>query len=1354
MLPGGQPRPREIRVFVSSTFRDMQEEREELVKRIFPQLRRLCESRGVTWGEVDLRWGVPDEAKAEGKVLPLCLAEIDRCRPYFVGLLGERFGWVPEQLPEELLEAQPWLNGHRNESVTAVEIFHGVLRNPKMAAHAFFYFRNPDYAASRVGFTEEDPGRRTQLATLKETIRRSGSPIVENFATPKELGAAVLDDLVRLIERLYPASTVPEPLDRLAADHENYAANRRRVYIGRPEYIERLDSQAAGDGPPLVVLGDSGAGKSALLANWTQLWSEKQPQIPLITHFIGAAPDSADWMVMLRRIMGELRRRFGIQIETSDHPDSLRTSFAKALHLAGGCGRVVLVLDGLNQIEDHDGAPDLIWLPPVLPANVRLIISTLPGRPLQELLQRDWPVLTVEPLKPAEREMLIVEYLKQFAKQLSADHRQRIAAAPQSANGLYLTTLLNELRLFGRHEELERRIDWYLEAANPLQLYGKVILRWEQDYEQADPGGEDLVGESLSRLWAARRGLSEAELLEALGPDDSPLSHALWSPLLLAAGDALVNRSGVLTFGHDYLREAVREAYLPTLEHEKALHKKLATYFAERGSGPRQLEELPWQYAHAEAWSGLARLLAEPSFFEAAWNRDQFEVKGFWREVEDKSPLRLVDLYATVLAAPSNHLDCVQSLSYLMSDMGHPAEAAALTKFLVERSRSQGNRKALASALTSNGLNLSARGATDGALEAHREAAAIYKELDLASDLAICLGNQAAILIDWGEFDKAMELLGQQQRIAEAAGNRATVGTSLGNQGVVLALKGDLDGALLLRRREEKICRELGDLDGLARSFGDQALILLEQGNFDGALAMMNETGQIASRLGNPGLLQASLGNQAVVLRRRGDLDGAIRLLREQESVCRRLNHPVGLAQSLGNQALIASDCGELDDALRLTSEVEQIYRTLHNPRGLAGELGNRASILKKRGDSEGAMRLLKEQEEIYNQLGVPAGMASCLGGQADIRASLGDSAGAAALYRRQEEFLNRVGNPREIASFYGAQGVLMRSSGEIDRSLALFKKQEMISRNKGFPLELLSSLNGQASIYQATGDFRTALSLFSEMERSARQLGYREHLAQALNNLGIVHKDAGQGDSALSMFQEAETIFRSLDNRSGLARCLSNQAILYTARAEPNKALQLYREAETIFRRSGEVSGLAACLNGRALIEQDNRNWAASTALLRDVERIARNGNLPQLLATCLGNLAINCKSQGQMREAMTLLTESEALHRKLNDASGLAGNLGNQGNVLWNMGRLEEALAKYEEVEHISRELRQPVPLALSLINRAQLVAEDLNRPAEALPVAEEALRLLANSGIKALEFQIRPIVESIRRQCHRGL
>jgi len=691
MPPANQPRQREIRVFISSTFRDMQEEREELVKQIFPQLRRLSESRGVTWGEVDLRWGVPDEAKAEGKVLPLCLAEIERCRPYFIGLLGERYGWVPEEIPEELLEAQPWLTEHRRQSVTALEILHGVLLNPKMADHAFFYIRDPRYAAAHVGFTEEDPVRHDRLAALKDDIRKSGSPVAENFATPKQLGEWVLRDLTADIEILYPESSIPDPLDRAAADHEAYAASRRRVYIGRPEYIERLDAHAAGDGPPLAVLGESGGGKSALLANWTHRWREQHPETPVLVHFIGAAPDSADWMAMLRRLLGEFQRRFDLQIEMPDQPDALRMAFANSLHMVAARGRAVLVLDALNQIEDRDGAPDLVWLPPVIPDKVRLIVSTLPGRPLEDLRKRAWPVLTVEPLEPAERETLIVEYLKQFAKQLSPRHSRRIAAAPQSANGLYLTTLLNELRLFGSHEELDQRIGWYLQAANPFQLYGKVIARWEQDY--------GMVRESLVRLWAARRGLSETELLESLGTEGAPLPRALWSPLFLAASDALVNRGGLLTFAHDFLREAVREAYLPTTDDQKRAHRTLAAYFHRQPQSPRQLDELPWQWQEAAEWQSLADLLAQPDFFDALWDKNRFEVKAYWARIETNSPLRMEQVYAAVIEQPARDIEHAWGIGMLLGDTGKPEAALRIRARLVEQYREHGDRVHLQGAL-------------------------------------------------------------------------------------------------------------------------------------------------------------------------------------------------------------------------------------------------------------------------------------------------------------------------------------------------------------------------------------------------------------------------------------------------------------------------------------------------------------------------------------------------------------------------------------------------------------------------------------------------------------------------------
>ena len=139
---------RTIRVFISSTFRDMHAERDELMLFVFPELRKKCRERQVEFVEVDLRWGITEEESKQGRVLPICLEEIKRCKPYFIGLLGERYGWVPDTIPQELIEQEPWLNEHlgkTGKSVTELEILHGVLNNPDMAEHAFFYFRDPAY---------------------------------------------------------------------------------------------------------------------------------------------------------------------------------------------------------------------------------------------------------------------------------------------------------------------------------------------------------------------------------------------------------------------------------------------------------------------------------------------------------------------------------------------------------------------------------------------------------------------------------------------------------------------------------------------------------------------------------------------------------------------------------------------------------------------------------------------------------------------------------------------------------------------------------------------------------------------------------------------------------------------------------------------------------------------------------------------------------------------------------------------------------------------------------------------------------------------------------------------------------
>ena len=218
-------------------------------------------------------------------------------------------------------------------------------------------------------------------------------------------------------------------------------------------------------------------------------------------------------------------------------------------------------------------------------------------------------------------------------------------------NPLYLRALLDELRVWGDHETLGARIAHYLSAPTVDSLFELILARYEADYERDRPG---LVGDAFSLLWAARRGLSETELLELLGTSlASPLPRAFWSPLYLAAEQSLTNRSGLLDFFHDFLRLAVEHRYLGTAERQAA-HLRLADYFAAREIGPRKVDELPWQLARAGAWQRLFELLSDADFVAAAQAIDAFEVKAAWVRLEAGSRYRMADAYRRVIDDPES----------------------------------------------------------------------------------------------------------------------------------------------------------------------------------------------------------------------------------------------------------------------------------------------------------------------------------------------------------------------------------------------------------------------------------------------------------------------------------------------------------------------------------------------------------------------------------------------------------------------------------------------------------------------------------------------------------------------------
>ena len=185
---------RTARIFISSTFRDFGEERDLLVRKVFPGLRARLKDRFVELVDVDLRWGITAEAAERGEVLPICLAEIDRARPWFVGMLGDRYGWVPPAgvYAPDLVESRPWLEEHRGgRSVTELEILHGVLNDPAMAGRAFFYFRSHAYAATKGGdylaASDEDAARQLDLDPVLMAATNSSGGVMGKMISPQNI---------------------------------------------------------------------------------------------------------------------------------------------------------------------------------------------------------------------------------------------------------------------------------------------------------------------------------------------------------------------------------------------------------------------------------------------------------------------------------------------------------------------------------------------------------------------------------------------------------------------------------------------------------------------------------------------------------------------------------------------------------------------------------------------------------------------------------------------------------------------------------------------------------------------------------------------------------------------------------------------------------------------------------------------------------------------------------------------------------------------------------------------------------------------------------------------------------------
>eukprot|EP01125_Pyxidicula_operculata_P002218 TRINITY_DN12128_c0_g1_i1.p1 TRINITY_DN12128_c0_g1~~TRINITY_DN12128_c0_g1_i1.p1 ORF type:complete len:1329 (+),score=297.48 TRINITY_DN12128_c0_g1_i1:94-4080(+) len=653
------PESREIRIFISSPFRDMQAERDWIVKWTIPKLRKICSERDVVLSYVDLRWGVTDVQSAKATTLLMCLRELYRCN-VFVGSFGERYGWSHSNKPMQeennallqrtfdLAEKEfPWISKYRDRSITEVEmrgILDKVIRMP-----SYFYFRDPKFIDTikpydRPKYQSEGTEEKSKLDKLKSDIKKynTSSSLCVDYSDPKDMGKFLFDHISQLIDKLFPAGSVPTEAEGESATHEAYTRSLARVYLPNQKYYYTIDKHVAYSNVPLIVIGDPGLGKSALLANWALRFKEHHPEDLVITHFVGCSAASTNYVNMLTRILEAIRERVGknnvSDLTISKSANQLVQDFGiwleKGSTVAGG-RRIVLVIDGIDKLDDCDNALDLLWLPRQFPDGVKVILSTLPGRPLEAIKNRSHEILELVTLPEWERVSFIRTYLNWHSKKLSELQEFKMASNKQFENPLYSKVFLDDISVMGEFDQLDQQIDTNLKAKDACSLYEVVIRRLQRDYDNENTG---VVESFLTLLWAARRGLTETEIEELMNGLNHP--PETWMPIFLAMEGMLFNCSGLLNFSDKVFKDAVKNVYLVNQKKITFSHEAIVNYFAiQQGYGHRKVEELPWQIAQLNDPKRLSECLSDLDLFLKLYEHSEhkFHLIKWWTDLEKKN---------------------------------------------------------------------------------------------------------------------------------------------------------------------------------------------------------------------------------------------------------------------------------------------------------------------------------------------------------------------------------------------------------------------------------------------------------------------------------------------------------------------------------------------------------------------------------------------------------------------------------------------------------------------------------------------------------------------------------------------
>jgi len=322
------------------------------------------------------------------------------------------------------------------------------------------YFRDVNYGETftpeiREHFREAVADRLDLVQRLKDSVVETSLPLSTDYASPESGVRQLKESVLRMMKEFHKQES-DQAIDNRRQMNSQMAAMSciASEWFRHAHVVQKLLDFIDVRNPttvPLCVCAPAGGGKTSLIARFRRDFRSASSKAFFITYFVSATTEARNVDRMCMFIVRSLKERFkfddelpGVLNGISDWCSILRTW----LGMAACKGRVVVLIDGVDQLDDRPGARSCAWLPRTFPLETRVVLTCAPGISRDVMMERSYDVFNFDIFEDAGGIKDTIKFHLQCRnRRLNEEIRLALGAKVQSiqASPFFLTVLLEEI---------------------------------------------------------------------------------------------------------------------------------------------------------------------------------------------------------------------------------------------------------------------------------------------------------------------------------------------------------------------------------------------------------------------------------------------------------------------------------------------------------------------------------------------------------------------------------------------------------------------------------------------------------------------------------------------------------------------------------------------------------------------------------------------------------------------------------------------------------------------------------------------------------------------------------------------